>query len=381
MFFSVGDVVANTFINFYLWENTKDFSVLLRYNIFLFAFIPLGALLFGYIAKKISLKLSYSLGILMYSAQLLLIILKGLDVLNIVVLFGFISGIASGAHTLSFNTINQKITKPENREKYFGFQNAITSLIRLITPPTLALVVSYTGSYNKIFGPAVLIFVIASILGFLIKADVRHGKFNMEEILRFPGTNIDKNIIFNSLIVSGIRSSLVITLLPIITLVIVGGLINWGTLTLLLTSFSVLASYLYGKFIDVKSSKYSLLLVSLVFFASSLYFTLYFNLPSLVAFSIVLMILEIVLIVSFESHIDNLTEQDNQIDNLITEYNVFTEIPLAIGRLIPLMTLYFLDVSLSRDVYLRISFLVLGILPILMLSTLAKSPEVSQGEA
>lgn len=374
--FSIGDIVANTFINFYIWENTKDFLVLLRYNIFLFTFIPFGAFLFGYIAKKISLKLSYSLGILMYSAQLLLIVLRGTEILNIIILFGFISGIASGAYRLSFNTINQKITDPRNREKYFGSQNAITSLIKLLTPPTLALVVSFTGSYNKIFNPTVFIFILASIFGFLIRVDIRHGRYKMEDVLRFPGTNPEKTIIFKSLLINGMRSSLMFSILPVITLILVGGLANWGGFTLALSSFGVLASYIYGRISNISNSKYSLTISALIFSLAAIFFAVYFNLPSLIAFAVALAILEIVIVVSFESNIDTLTEQDSKIEYLMTEYNVFTEIAVAIGRIVPLMALYFLDISLQNDIFLRIAFLVVGALPIIMLSILAKSPEI-----
>ena len=66
-------------------------------------------------------------------------------------------------------------------------------------------------------------------------------------------------------------------------------------------------------------------------------------------------------------------KEDPDCTNYLDEYYAIAEIPLSLGRLLPLIILFIANADMNYDPVLRIIFLVIGTVPLLSASILKKT--------
>lgn len=81
----------------------------------------------------------------------------------------------------------------------------------------------------------------------------------------------------------------------------------------------------------------------------------------------------IIMTVNFDALINYLIEEDTSIIDLKEEYHAILEIPLAIGRLLPLILILLLGINNVNSIYLRLVFLIIAPVPLYMMVVFFKT--------
>lgn len=376
--FHAADFITNTFTNIFLWQETSSLLTIATYNLSIFITIPIVAILSCYLAQKINVKLVYNLAIFSYLIQCLTLIIFKTYIVNILVPFGIVSGLAIGFQSYAYNLITEEVTK-EKREEFFGNHSALQNLLGLILPLLYSILVVKVTTYNSLFILALLLFILLGGTFYKFSVYRQQSIFLFKEILKIPGTNIDKIKIIWLKFLAGIQSGLTWSLTGIVLLSLLNNLIRWSLFTTILTFISILGCYFYSHKISIGYSKYFFTAAALLFAFSCLVLAVEFSLYSLILFLIVNTFMGIVMSVNYDAIINDLIEEDTQIEKLKEEYHALLEIPLAVGRILPLLVILMLGINDSQNFLLRIVFLIIAPIPLFMMNVFTQTKLGSTG--
>lgn len=135
-FFGIGDMVAVTFANLFLWQKNESITLLILYNLAIFIAIPLGSILAGFVTSRMSIKTSYAAGLTLYIFMLGILCLSP-DAS--VFLIGSLTGLAIGMQSFGHSLITQFVTKQTNREFFFGIKSMVYNSIAFLSRQFLQL--------------------------------------------------------------------------------------------------------------------------------------------------------------------------------------------------------------------------------------------------
>lgn len=366
MVFHAADFITNTFTNIYLWEQTKSLITIASYNMLIFAALPFAALIGCFIAQRISVKIVYYLGIIFYILQCLIVLIYKENLALILFPFGFVSAMAIGFQAYAYNLITEETTKSQ-REEFYGIHGSMLNLLGLILPVSYTLLITKLGSFDYLFFIALVLFIVLGVVFFVFPIIRPKTEFKLVEILRIPSTNPDKPKIFWLKFLAGIQSGLSWSIMGLVFLAFLDNLVKWGIFTALLTLLSIVGCYVYGKNVDIKTSKYYFTAIALLYAFSCIVLVVNFSFISFLFFLIVNTLLGVAMSVNFDAIINDLIEEDTNIINLKEEYHALLEIPLAVGRMLPVAMIILFGIQDASNVFLRLIFLILAPIPLYMM--------------
>lgn len=370
--YAIGNLVAITFANFYLWQQTREFQLVLFYNLAVFIGMAGGGFASGLLAEKFGAKKTYQAAMLLYILQLALLIFLGTSVANLISWLGLISGLAIGIQSFSFNVIAQTITNLENREAFLGTKTALLNLVNLLASPLVAIFAQRVG-YTPLFIITIIIFLLIVITIKSLGIQEKTGTFSLSDALKAASLNSDLRAFFKTKLLYGLQDGLFWVSLAILTLNFLGSLASWGIFSSVFTLFLIIASYVYGKTIKLKEENNAAVLATFIFTAVTIVFVANWNLISFIAYQVAFVFLTLTMSVDFDSFLAGILDQDKGIGQLRDEYNAIGEVVINGGRLVPVLLLLLFHVTVLNDLHLRIAYLLAAPVPFFIMHVLSNT--------
>lgn len=371
---NTSDIILKTFLALFLWETDANFYPILIFGITYFAAIPIASLIGGALSNLVAPKIAMLSGIWMQVAQVILIILLANSLDNfLIMLIGLIGGLGEGFKNVAIRDISDQTRSHQNESKYYAGISMRHELLNLFVPLACALIIGIgKDGYITIFKIAIFVLIAESVLTSLVRVQNRSSSFSLKEILTIPGTNPGKPALIKGVFMEGLSEGITLTIVPIITLVFVGSIINWGILNTALVLISILGSFLLGQIITDKNSKSLYAIGALIYASSCLFFISRYNFYILAAFLVARAMMYVIKSSGYYGTIDKLMSQDTNEEFMYSEYQFLIDLVSSIARLIPLVILIILNINIKDEVIIRTVLIGLGLIPLFTLSMLEK---------
>lgn len=372
-FYVLGDFTAVSITNLYLWQEFNDFHTILFYNSNLFIGMALSGFFGAVLGTKIGNKYIYMVSIFFYILQLVLLFVLGNSIVNYLLLVGLISGFAIGGESYAYNVISQKITRGENRQKYFGIKTSLLNTITLIGVPILTFIATKARTYKPVFLIAIILLTCVLVLLTKLKVMETKTQFNLRNTISALKIFPDTRSFLLSKFLFGVQNGLFWVVLGIVTLQFVGDVFKWGIFTSSLTLLSIVASFYYGKAIDIHQSKFAAVIATFLFAFSTIVLATNWNFTAFIVYQLVLVFLNVIMNVSFDGFMAGILEEDGSISTVNNELNGIGEFVLDIGRFLPIFLLFLINFSVNNILELRIVFILVSSIPLFVISALKKT--------
>ena len=368
------DLIIKIFIAFFIWENLQNLNIIAIFGLIYFATLPFGSLISGIIGEQINPKIPFIAAFLIQIIQISTILRLQYNInMETVMLIGMLGGLGEGLKSVAGSYIDFSIRQETDKSKFYAKKTFVTQLLNLFMPMVAALLVTVTGEYNLLFMSILVLLIIQSGLLAISKIPTIRNTFDLDEILKIPGTNKDKPILIKGIFIEGLEDSITRTILPIIILVMVGSILNWGLINSALVVISIAASYLISSLIKDNYSQVLYALFSMIFAAISMIFLVRYDFFLVLLFLIFLSLMEIVKGTSYYSTLDKIIEEDKKGYQLYPEYKFLEDLVASLARVLPLIAIIVFGIGFENGITIRLLLLYVGSIPLLTISLLGRS--------
>jgi len=364
------------FIAFFIWQTKQDVSLFLFYTLALFISAPFGSIIASILGIKIEPKYGILVGnwIQIIQITFLLFFVATLNI-PIAIVLGLFGGFAESnkSSTMRMLEILKNESGKENIEHFYAKKALTYNVLKGIIPLSIVYLISKSGSYDALFAIVIVLLVVSSLLSLTINTTTTKPSFELKEILKIPGTNPNKLLLIITLFFEGITEGITTTILPIIILVYVGGIVNWGWINTGVVVFTILVTAIMSKKLNDSTSRGAYSIGALLFATTSIFFIIHFNIIVIGAFLLAMAFMDVIKSTSFNSSIERITNSDRSEKELTPEYLFLIETSLSIGRILPIIIILITVADINKESFIRILFLITGFLPLLTMSFLSKT--------
>ncbi len=216
-------IFINTFIYSCVSTSAEAASALRTvayYNLCMYASMAFFAIVVGIIGKSMNSRTLISLGLAVYAAMFILLIVLREQSANYVWLLGILSGMASALISLNYGVAVSHATSNNNREYYLSIQGTINAVGTVVTPLIAGAILEMIGGiggYVTLFSVA-LAFVLISLFCFF-NLHFNDGKKGMTQfgnvfVAFFQNKSLRGCIMAE--FVGGLRDGIVVFLIPVL---------------------------------------------------------------------------------------------------------------------------------------------------------------------
>ena len=359
-FHTLAENVNYIFITLYFWRQFSITSAI-QFRLYELLLIPLVTLVIGFLLDKVSAKLTFFIGLLLFFLQLILIIFLGEKAGDYLLPLAFFSGVSTLFRFLSLNVINQNSILLKDQIIYFSKLNIHGKIISILFPIASSFLVLSLG-YNFIFALALIFIILIGFLLLFIPIDTIKNVYRPFDI--YKNWNKEKTVLFGVNFFWGIEYALFATLIPIITTIMFKSEFGWGIVTSILGIISVVFSLFFQKSSLLNKSIISLVIIGFLITISSLVFVSNSNVLTFLFFMVFVQLWQSIQMIGLKPLINKIISNEPNASVLTTEFSVFMEIPFMIGRLLLLLLLFFIGSDLENITVVGFLFAALGFIPL-----------------
>lgn len=288
--------ILRIFLNIYLFKLTNDIKIIALYNIaFLVAHI-FSYNLFAFIVKNAYRGIVNSVWLLGLSFVSLLIAYLWTSLPEYYIFVAIVFWFFNWMYWISYNINEFNFTKIENRWNFQWLKSSLKTLVAIIIPSLAWVIiwVNYFWYWYTIVFCLWILFYLSALFFWLQPAEYwDKEKFNIKKWMKkiFWSKDLTKLNINHWLLEFSISSNLIDVLLPILLFYYWMKEMDLGFLLSLFSIISVIATYLFGKFVKYKNYKlvYNILsftfiisVIILLFYPSFFYVTLFSSIVNLI---------------------------------------------------------------------------------------------------
>lgn len=375
----LASICTTIFINFYIWEHTKNISSILKFNLGLFLAYPLAVLIGSILVETLGLKISTAITKIAQVTFISLLLILGIVMIQDLLIFGLLAGLVLGVAFAPVDVVAAKIL-PDLRLDINSKIKAGTIIVGIIFPPVLSFLVDVNKAFTVPFTLALATYVLLLLLSLFTTFPEVDGKFNLAEVFKFPGTNPEKAILVKSAFISGLKNSIHYSLIGVLTLSFIGSLTNWGWFTLVLSIFSLLLVLIYKGLKISKQSIISLGLGAIVFLVGSAYFVYDFSLTGIYVYAAAVAFFEVFYGLGISSTMTKLADLDVNEEDLSAEYTFFTALFTSAGLILPIAFLDYFRVNLADPTIFLGVIIFSALVPFTILKVMSKSYHLTHQE-
>lgn len=363
---SIGKVISiflDTFLAAYFYKiSEQNIFYLSVYNIIGWFVATLGAFFVADIIKRKNKVKLYRFGTLVKAIYIFMIILLKEKIVDYVYIIGIMYGISTATTGFPYNMIESENISTKERSKYIGYSSVATELISLIVPILLGAYI--TISSYEVVAILILIFsILKLILSFKIEnKNTQNSKVNLKDFYEILKKDVTLRNLYLIEFLKGINRygvmSLVVSLLIIYQ---TNNELELGSWTSLFSSFTIVSMYLFGKYYK-KNQKRKVLMCSMIVILISFATILYkINMVTVIIYNIVYYVFMNIILKITEVNLFDYSDKEPFKTKFNTEYFIFRELFLNIGRIIGYMVLLlFVGITQSLS-YLNVLFIFISI--------------------
>lgn len=169
--------VIDIFVAAYIMRNSDDTSMVVTYQLAIYTGIPLTFLLNGFLLKHVSIRMLYSIGMMLSGVSMIIMMsLTSLTITGIGVA-GITMGLSFGLYWSNRDYLAIYTTNDDNRNYYYGLETFFYTLIAIIIPVAIGwFIQSKSGAEGK-HDAYVIITCIVFVITICASAVCFRGKF------------------------------------------------------------------------------------------------------------------------------------------------------------------------------------------------------------
>lgn len=328
-------IFLDIFLAAYFYKITEQNVLYLSlYHMIGWFVATIGAFMVGdYIKRKNKVNL-YRFGTFVKSFYIFMIIVMKEKIVDYVYVIGIMYGLSTATTGFPFNMIESEQVSTEERSQYLGYKSMATEIIGLVMPILLGAYITFR-SYEMV---AILILVFSFVkffLCFLIEnKNVQKEKTNLKRFWKVLRKDVILKKLYLIEFLKGITRYGVMSL--IVSLLIIYQTKNdleLGSWTSFLSLLTIFAMYLFGKYYEKSQKKKILFVTTIAVFLSSIGIFISINMVTMIVYNIVYAIFMNILLNITEVNLFDYSNQGQFKDELNTEYFIFRELFLNIGRI------------------------------------------------
>jgi len=369
-------ILGGLFVNIFLWKQSHDFLVLIKYNLIRNIIILAAFFLVGFVLYRLKLRFLMQLGLFVHLLKYLLLIIFREDAPQIVWYLGFLDGLGVGLYAAAHNVFEYVLTNDNNRDTHFGLKASFGYIASVIFPVLGGLIIIQTwipfltqdpfANYYLLFSVVVFIFLISIFYIFQLPK-ILAPKIDGSHLFIIRRSSTWRLISVREFF-SGLRGGSVVFLSSILAFTVLGNSeFNLGILISSFALLSALTAFFLGRVLtSVKGNRdrlaFGFIGASLMAVARVLYIA-FFNFFGIIVSSIIKILAQPLFGVGLASTFYHAIDQSPQHQKEFFEYITLREISLAIGRILS-VSAFFLFLKLGSDIGVaKIWFLILGFIP------------------
>lgn len=349
---NVYDLFLGTFfISFIMQLSANEIISVSMYKLFEYTATVAGFILFANFCKRHNKVTVFALNIIPKIILLSAIILLQERIIDYIVPLGLIYGIGAAMYHLPMNTmVGEKVAAPI-MTKYIGIKNSLIHITKIITPVLLGLFIT-AGSYVETAYVLLGLAVIELALSFMLTPSRHRSRKKIDFkgfflcMLRFP---VIRKLFLIEILRGLSTSGVLATVITMYTVYMFHTDLNLGIFTTIFAACSIFASYLLAKFGTKQKFPQILAACMLVIFGGLSIFIwkttpitfLIYNFVYATAITILAQICDI--------NMFNLSKSKCVTANYTTEYFVFRDTALFIGRWVGFVILMYIGVFGGYD--------------------------------
>ena len=349
--------------------------MLSKINYFVFASVIFIAACTIYFAENVSIGVRK--GLLMCvnsvipSLYIFMIIVMGEKIINFVYLIGIMYGVSTATTGFPFNMIESECVTPKERTKYIGLASVFTEIISFVVPIILGAYITL-----KSYQIAAIIILVFSIIKIINSFNIKNKNIQTSNIsIKDFISELKKDKILKKLyaieFLKGINRYGVMSL--VVSLLIIYNTKNefeLGWVSSLLSLCSILAMYAFAKMYKEKHKKIILGFSLIFLFVSFILVMNNINMTSVILYNVSYYIFMNVILKITEVNLFNYSNKREYKDKYNTEYFIFRELFLNIGRTLGyILLLIFVGFSHNlNNLKIIFIFIIISIIGTILLS-------------
>jgi hypothetical protein len=356
--------IGNLFLSVFIWQKSSGVDYLYRYYLTLFFMIPIFGFMGALLSKKAGQGVSFFIAFLSNLTLLVFAAVRPEYFLGSPYVFGAINASAVGFFSIPKNAGFQ-IMFSKNMSGMSAKLESLTKINSVLVPILGSLWVYFAGGYTGIFLLGTLAILISIFFTFITHFPKGSTNWNSRVLGDFIRNNDYRRLSF-LWVLNGIKSGLEWSVFGIVVLKLVEGKItSWGVINFFAALVGVIAGIIYSKYIAGKNDPTALVLSCTLYAFLGVFVVSGFSLISFVLYFLGASLVSTFLSAALSRLFGDVFTQGGGDVNSTEEFYSFLEVPLALGRIIPVSILLFTNSKLDQGIILMGIFFVVSIIPLL----------------
>src|ERR1035437_10228645 len=130
--FMLASVLSDAFVNIYLWRIKSDYIPITMYMLACYVTVPIVFYLCGFIGMHIDRVTLYIIGIFCYITFYGMVLLFRENIMQQVLLWGFVKGLAMGFFFFGYHILTYDFTSSTNRDSFYANTSIISGVSSLL---------------------------------------------------------------------------------------------------------------------------------------------------------------------------------------------------------------------------------------------------------
>lgn len=361
---NLSNAVISIFLSIFVWQKTGSIDYLFLFFLALFLTIPVSGFIGSYITEKFNFKTPVLISFMSQILLLFFAVNYSNYLIDNPILFGLINGVSIGFYAVPRNAVFQLMNK-DSISASNSLLSVIGGLISLSVPVVGSLWISRTGNYNGIFILAGISILLGFVVNFFIKYPKSNGMFDVLVYKQFAKNKDFIKVIFLRFL-DGIKGGIEWAFMGVITLGLIGGdLEKWGILNFFASLVGIGSGLFYMKVISKGYDKPALYLSSILYTFFGIFLLVSFGLVNFVFYLFGTTITSSFIGSAVSKLWSDVFDESGGGSYNSSEFFSILEIPLMLGRVIPIFILFFNQIDLSSKVNLGMLFILISTIPLL----------------
>jgi YQGE family putative transporter len=281
-------------------------------------------------------------------------------IIDNLILFGIIYGIAMGFYWFGYHILTIDYTEIGKREKFYSTTSIIASISSMLGPLISGFIIHLLPElkgYYVIFAISSLFMLSSVAIVSPLKSKPILKPYKIEDLIFTKNKKWLKTMV-GYFFISG-KDAISAFLISILVIKTTGSEFTFGKLAFLVSLTSITTSYLLGKFSKPQTRSKYVITGAILYFSIAFILVYKINFHTLVIYSILASISEIMVRIPFSAYAMDLISLDANINERKMEYIVARDIPIALGRITSLVIfmsfLKYFDIVAIKLILLLIS--------------------------
>lgn len=340
LFYTVIDLFLSTFLVAYIYDlTTGTFDYIYSvgmYNLFIYIGLIVFYLILAPLVDKTSRVWFYRVGIVLSMGLVVLCIFCGKQIASLLMLAGFLNGMAKAFYYSSYNTIKQEMVSRKSMKNFAVYSSVLSQIVRIVVPIIMGSLIS-ASTYSTVAIYVVAVCVIQLGVSFGVKSQKPKGSsFSIKGYVTKLKQNPEvykklKFLYFGSLIYGS--ASIVSVLLNVCIMLQFGSSFSLGVLTSVFSIVAVVSMLLINKFTSPGKRNYLFIICMILPAVSAILFACMSNYVTLIIYNLFIAISKIVAETTFDTY-RNSNLKEAGLYSEITEHQTINEIMFNISRII-----------------------------------------------